>query len=228
MGLHQFERRLERLVEGVFAKASRSGLEPVELARRLTREMDAERSLGVKGPVAPNHFTYALAPSDHERFAAYGDALVHQLAEAAREHARDEGYTFLGPVVVELESDGSVAAGTFLLGSDIVAPKGGGLVGSLVLEDGNRVQVGADPVTVGRLPDCDVVLADGNVSRRHAEVRRKDDAIVVIDLGSTNGTKVNGAGVKERVLQDGDEITVGSTRLRFESSWRPRPRGRIE
>ena len=218
MGLHQFERRLERLVEGVFARASKSGLEPVELARRLTREMDAERTLGVKGTVAPNHFTYALAPADKERFAAYGDALVIQLGEAAREHARDEGYTFLGPVSVELEEDPSVAVGTFLLGSEIVAAAGGGVVGSLVMEDGRRVEVGKDPVTIGRLPDCDVVLTDGNVSRRHAEVRRREDSIVIVDLGSTNGTKVNGTGVKERPLADGDEIVLGSTRLRFENS----------
>ena len=218
MGLHQFERRLERLVEGVFARASKSGLEPVELARRLTRHMDAERSLGVKGTVVPNHFTFALAPADHERFAVYGDALPNQLAEAAREHARDEGYTFLGAVSIELEEDQSVAAGTFLLAGEIVAAPGGGVVGSLVMEDGRRIEVGADPVTIGRLPDCDIVLSDGNVSRRHAEVRRRDDAIVVVDLGSTNGTKVNGAGVKERALDDGDVITVGLSKLRFEAS----------
>ena len=218
MGLHQFERRLERLVEGVFARASKSGLEPVELARRLTRHMDAERSLGVKGTVVPNHFTFALSPADHERFAVYGEALPHQLAEAAREHARDEGYTFLGAVSVELEEDKSVAVGTFLLAGEIVAAQGGGVVGSLVMEDGRRVEVGQDPVTIGRMPDCDIGLSDGNVSRRHAEVRRRDDSIVIVDLGSTNGTKVNGAGIKERVLADGDEITLGSTRLRFETS----------
>ena len=218
MGLHQFERRLERLVEGVFARASRSGLEPVELARRLTREMDAGRTLGVRGTVAPNHFTFALSPADHERFKGYGDALPLQLAEAAREHARDEGYHFLGAVTVELEEDKQVAAGTFLLAGEIHAGPGGGVVGSIVSPDGTRVSVGDDPVTIGRLPDCDIMLADTNVSRRHAEVRRQDDAIVIIDLGSTNGTKVNGAGVKERVLEDGDEITVGSTRLRFDAS----------
>jgi len=218
MGLHQFERRLERLVEGVFARASKSGLEPVELARRLTREMDAERTLGVKGTVTPNHFTYALSPEDSKRFAAYGDALLVQLAEAAREHARDEGYTFLGPVSVALEEDDSVAAGTFLLGSEIVAAAGGGVVGSLVMEDGRRVEVGKNPLTIGRLPECEIVLTDGNVSRRHAEVRRRDDRIVIVDLGSTNGTKVNGAGIKEKELADGDEIGLGSTRLRFETS----------
>jgi hypothetical protein len=217
MGLHQFERRLERLVEGVFARASRSGLEPIELARRLTREMDAERTLGIRGTVAPNHFVYALAPADHERFVAYGDALSQQLAEAAREHARDEGYHFVGPVTVSLERDEAVATGAFLLSGEIVGAPGG-MVGSLVTDDGTRFEIADDPVTIGRLPDCDVVLADTNVSRRHAEVRRQDDVIVIVDTGSTNGTRVNGSGVKQRVLEDGDEITVGSTRIRFEAS----------
>src|SRR5438128_8977204 len=112
--------------------------------------MDAERTLGVKGTIAPNHFSFALAPADHERFATYGDALPTQLAEAAREHARDEGYTFLGGVSVKLEEDQSVAAGTFLLAGEIVAAPGGGVVGSLVMEDGRRIEVGADPVTIGR------------------------------------------------------------------------------
>jgi pSer/pThr/pTyr-binding forkhead associated (FHA) protein len=95
---------------------------------------------------------------------------------------------------------------------------GGAAVGSLLLPDGRRVPLAEDPVTLGRLPDCDVVLSDPNVSRRHAEVRRKGNDFVVIDLGSTNGTRLNGAGVRERRLTDGDEITLGGTRIRFEAS----------
>jgi pSer/pThr/pTyr-binding forkhead associated (FHA) protein len=63
-----------------------------------------------------------------------------------------------------------------------------------------------------------VALNDQNVSRRHAEIRRSGSDVVVADLGSTNGTKVNGARVTERVLEDGDDITVGTTTLRFETS----------
>ena len=96
--------------------------------------------------------------------------------------------------------------------------EGGGPAGSLVLADGGRLVVGDEPLTIGRLPECDVVVADPNVSRRHAEVRRQDGQFVVVDLDSTNGTTVNGARVKERRLADGDEIAVGGTRLRFEAS----------
>ena len=218
MGLTDFERRLERLVEGVFAKAFRSGLQPVELLRRLTREMDVRRSHGVRGVIAPNWFQFALSPADYEKFESLMDTITKDLADAARGHAKQEGYQFVGPVHVELERDEGVSTGTFLMAADVRESPGGVAVGTIVLPDGKRVSVGEDPVTVGRMPECDIVLADHNVSRRHAEVRRQDGGFVVVDLGSTNGTKVNGAGVRERRLADGDEITVGASTLRFETS----------
>src|SRR5438874_12917942 len=98
MGLQQFERRLERLVEGAFAKAFRSGLQPVEIGRRLTREMDLQRTVGVHGLIVPNHFRVAVSAGDHEHFSSFSDALMRELAEAVREHARDEGYYFVVPV----------------------------------------------------------------------------------------------------------------------------------
>ena len=218
MGLQQFERRLEHLVEGVFAKAFRGGLQPVELGRRLTREMDANRTVGVRGTIAPNAFVFALSPADRERFDSFADALVRELADAAREHARSEGYIFVGPVQVSLESDESVSSGMFLVSGSVKEAAGGVAVGALVLSDGSRVPVGDEPVTIGRMADCTIVLTDESVSRRHAEVRRLGSNIVVVDLGSTNGTKVNGGGVKERRLSDGDEVTVGTTSMRFEAS----------
>ena len=219
MGLQQFERRLERLVEGVFAKAFRSSLKPVELGRRLTREMDLRRTVGVRGElVSPNHFTIAVSPSDAEQFATFEDALTRELADAAREHARDEHYTFLGPVEVVIETDDSLSTGQFLLAGAVREGETRGPVGSIVTADGTRLTIGADPLTIGRLPECDVVVSDPAVSRRHAEIRRRDGTFVVVDLDSTNGTRVNGAGVRDRVLNDGDEIRVGSVALRFEAS----------
>ena len=218
MGLQQFERRLERLVEGVFAKAFRSGLQPVELGRRLTREMDAHRTVGMRGVIVPNAYRFALSQEDSERFGTFADALSRELADAAREHARSEGYVFVGPVTVTLEADPDLTPGMFLVSSEVQEALGGNAVGCMVLPGGERVTVGDDPLTIGRLAECDVVLTDSSVSRRHAEVRREGSDFVLVDLGSTNGTKVNGAGVKERRLADGDEIAVGSAKLRFEAS----------
>jgi hypothetical protein len=217
MGLQQFERRLERLVEGVFAKAFRSGLQPVELGRRITREMDLRRTVAPRGTIAPNHFTVALSESDRQRFAPIEAELIGELVELARDHARSEGYLFLGAVAVDLFTDHDLTPGMLLVAGEMTAAGG---TSALVMADGRRVALGDDPVTIGRMPDCQVMLADANVSRRHAEVRRAEDGgggHVVVDLGSTNGTKVNGVGIRSHRLQHGDEITVGGARLRYEA-----------
>lgn len=218
MGLQKFEQRLERLVEGVFAKTFRSELKPVEVGRRLTREMDIHRTVGVNGLVAPNHFVVTISPVDAQQFESYSEALVRELSEAVRDHARDENYGFVGPVTVSLDSEESMGIGQFRVTSEMIEAPGGAAVGSLVTSDGHRISIGEDPITIGRLPECDVPVADPNVSRRHAEVRRLGNGFVVVDLESTNGTRVNGAGVRERPLADGDEITVGGTTVRFEMS----------
>ncbi|HVX20801.1 MAG TPA: DUF3662 and FHA domain-containing protein [Acidimicrobiales bacterium] len=218
MGLQQFEERLERLVEGTLAKPFRSNLQPVEIGRKLTREMDLHRRVGVHGLIAPNSFSVTLATADVDRFTNFIDALSRELADAAREHARIEGYAFVGPVEVQIYEGTRLRPGRFAITAEVVEGPEGVAYAELVLPDGNRLTVGADPVVIGRLPECSVVLGDPNVSRRHAELRRVGDAVVVTDLGSTNGTKVNGTAVREQQLASGDEITVGSTTLVFELS----------
>ena len=219
MGLKGFERRVERLVEGTFARAFRSGIRPVELGRRLTREMDDNRSVDVRGrTVVPNHFTVALAADDLDQLTGIQDTLLRELADAAREHARDEGYTFLGPVEVELEHDERMHTGAFQIEGRMREGAGGAGAGSLLLPTGDRVVLGEYTVTMGRNPDSTIVLADPNVSRAHAEVRPRGTGFVVVDVGSTNGTKVNGTKVGEHELVDGDEIVLGNTHMRFEAS----------
>lgn len=219
MGLREVEQRLERLVEGAFSKGLRGGgLQPVEIGRRLTREMDLLRRVGVRGLMAPNFFVVTLSAEDAERFRSFVDVLARELGDAAREHARTEGYSFVGPVEVEIHLDESLRAGRFTVEADVAEGPDGAPAGSLVLADGARVVLGAEPVVIGRLPECAVVLSDPNVSRRHAQVTRQGTEIVVADLQSTNGTRVNGVPVRERVLHDGDEITVGTTSIRYEAS----------
>ena len=218
MGLQQFEERLERLVEGTLAKPFRSNLQPVEIGRRLTREMDLHRRVGVRGLIAPNAFAVTLSPADVRRFSNFIEALSRELSDAAREHARIEGYSFVGPVEVEIFEGSGLKAGRFTVTAEVRESEDGGFLAELVLPDGRRVTVGSKPLVIGRLPECDVVLPDSNVSRRHAEVQRRGDGVFVTDLGSTNGTKVNGAPVREQLLSSGDEISVGSTKLVFEMS----------
>jgi hypothetical protein len=219
MGLQGFERRLENMVEGVFARVFKSNLRPVELGRRLVREMDVRRSIGVRGtPIAPNDFVITVNQQDYERFREIGDSLPRELAEAVREHARAEGYAFTGPVQVDLVPDERRRSGDFSIDCRFKQGEGGVGAGSLVLPNNERFVLGNHVTTLGRLPDCDLTLNDANVSRRHAEIRPMGEGFVLIDLGSTNGSKVNGMRVVQHELVDGDELTFGSIRLFFEAS----------
>jgi hypothetical protein len=217
MGLQGFERRLERLVEGTFAKAFRSGLQPVEIARRMVRELDSNRTIGVHGTVAPNHVTVSLAVDDFEHFESFSETLIRELADAAREHARDERYHFLGPVHVEIVVDEHLRRGEFDVDA-VIAEGLHGRAGSLVLADGVRIPLDEAAATIGRLSDCTVPIPDPQVSRRHAEVRAEAEGYVLHDLGSLNGTTVNGQPVSQRLLEDGDVIGVGAATIRFEAS----------
>jgi hypothetical protein len=220
MGLSSFERGLERMVDGVFGRAFRSNLKPVELGRRLLREMDDHRNVDVKGrTVVPNAFTFRISRADNEQLVDVHEALVSELCDAAREYARDEGYWFLGPVKVAVEVNDQLRPGRFELVSQMQQAAGGAGAGSLVLNDGTRIPLASKPVVIGRHPDSDIVLNDANVSRRHAEVRAAGQGFAISDLQSTNGTRVNGLVVGlDHPLANGDVITIGSARIRFEAS----------
>ena len=173
MGLQKFEGRLERMVDGTLSKAFRGELHPVEIGRRLTREMDLQRRLGVHGLIAPNAFVVYLSTNDFDRFESFLDALVRELEEAAREHARTEDYVFVGPVTVIGHGGHPSAPGSVHRSSPRSKKGPSGLpAASIVLADGERVVLGPEPITIGRLPESAVMVTDPNASRRHAEIRR--------------------------------------------------------
>jgi hypothetical protein len=212
------ERRLERMVEGVFRR-SRHSIRPIELGRRLIREMDDHRSVDVKGQrIVPNDFVVLLSPEDHTQFADIETALVTELVEACREYAREESYHFMGPVIVELRVDNDLRAGRFGIASQLREADDGARPGTIVMPSGDRIELD-DEHLIGRLSDCTVVVSDGNTSRHHARINRSGTGFVIVDLNSTNGTFVNGERVlADHRLDDGDIITVGSVSLRFEAS----------
>jgi hypothetical protein len=220
MGLQRVERRLEGMIEGAFARAFGGQLRPVEIGRRLVRAMDLDVDLGVRGEkVAPNDFEVELAAADLERFADLAELLPAELAAALEEHAADERYTLKGPVAVTLV-EGNRRPGTIGVRGQIRAGRRATVPSAWIIgADGARVALRADdPITVGRLPECDIVTTDPNVSRRHAEIRCVHGEVRVVDLGSLNGTQVNGRGVPSgedgAAVADGDRITVGSMSLR--------------
>lgn len=207
------------MVEGVFRR-SRGSIRPIELGRRLVREMDDNRTVDVKGRrMVPNDFNVLLSPSDHTGFNDIEDALITELTEAAREYAREEAYHFIGPVRVTLSVDNGLKNGRFGIVSQLKQAANGVGAGSLTMPSGERIDLGEHVTSVGRLPECTITLDDGNVSREHARVSPGAGAYVVTDLGSTNGTLVNGVRVSgEQRLADGDIVSFGSTHVRFEAS----------
>ena len=219
VGLRNFENRLERMVEGTFSRVFKSGVRPVELGRRMVREMDGKRSIGVSGKtVAPNDFTIRLSDTDRTELEPIHESLVRELCDTAREHARDEGYTFVGPISVNFETDEGLHTGNFNVAARLVEAEGGVAVGSLILPNGQRVILGEYVLSIGRLPECTIALGDPNVSRRHAEIRPAGAGYRLTDLGSTNGTLVNGQRVHEHQLTDGDVVQFGATEIVFTES----------
>ena len=218
MVLRNFERRLEHLVEGTFARVFKSGLNPIEIGRRIVREIDANQSVGVDGAVAvPNHYWVYISSADHERFGEVETPLTNELIGAARTHIADEGYRLLGPVSVVLVEAPDYPEGTLQVQAQwregVTAPT----TAELVMETGERFSLGEGTFSVGRLPGCSLILSDENVSRNHATIERSATGWVLHDIGSTNGTTVNGASVIQTNLQSGDKIVFGATPATFEA-----------
>ncbi len=242
--LQRFEHRLEGMVEGAFARAFKSELQPVEVASAVQREMDDRAAIVAQGrTLVPNDFVVELADSDFERLEVYADSLGVELATLAREYAREQGYSFVGPVQMRFEGVPDLTTGTFRIRS--------GVIRGTTVEDGEIRRPASDlprppgnfsgkprllvsspdrgpdgstqrtfdltaPITIlGRGTDCDLRLVDAGVSRHHAELRVEDGEVVLVDLGSTNGTFVNGQPIRRVTLVDGTQVTLGRTTLVF-------------
>jgi hypothetical protein len=227
--LSDFERRLEGLVEGVFTRAFRTGVHPRELATRILREMDVNKTVGVRQVWVPNRYVFTLSQADAERFGQAERSLRRELEAVVREGAAERGWGLVGPPEVEFEVDGSLRQGDYSCEALLVeGPTTGHPAqsttdpardGELVLIENGKPSrafpLSKDRVIIGRLAESDIVLSDPGASRRHAEVRREQGGYVISDLGSTNGTMVNEATIGERPLEEGDRITIGRTVLEF-------------
>jgi hypothetical protein len=365
--LRSIESRLERVVEGSVGRLFRASVAPVELARKLAKELEEGKVVSVTQTYAPNEYTIYLSPRDRTRFADFEASLRNELASYLAEHARRAGYVMPTRPRVRFETESSLHTGIFGISTALVrddeapvesfggeppeappaaapaepapqpapepepvvrspldpdpdegGPPGGfpplpldpepastpppfvpplpdvpalpdvppspvplGELPSLVpipdppspsapapplpgptvpsptvptalpdvpvpapmtfdppdfdspsdatmiatperreelviVHDNQRTPIEGAVVQIGRAPACDIVLDDRNVSRRHAEIRRRGPVVVLIDLDSTNGTIVNGRRVREHPLADGDRITLGNSRLTFE------------
>lgn len=123
--LRTIESKIEGLFEGVFGRAFRTHVQPIELARKLVKEMDEHKSVSVSRVYVPNEYTVYLSPDDRGQFDGYETALVGELQEYLAEHARREKYALLAPPRVVVTVDGDLAIGEFGIATRLVAPEGG-------------------------------------------------------------------------------------------------------
>jgi FhaA, N-terminal domain/FHA domain len=230
--LRDFERRLGGLVEGLFSKTFRSGVQPVEIAKRVVRAMDDGKQVAVNEVWAPNRFEISLSNDDAPRFQQIEPALVKELSGVVLETAGERGWGLVGPPEVELFVDNKLKRGDLVVEASLVqgeepvevpAPVAATPPRTAQLrvheEGGVRaIPLDKELVTIGRQSACDVVVPDTGASRRHAQVRTLDGVSTLTDLGSTNGTKVNGRDVQSATLQDGDTITIGTTQIEYRSA----------
>jgi hypothetical protein len=242
--LQRFEHRLEGMVEGAFARAFKSELQPVEVASAIQREMDDRAAIVAQGrTLVPNDFVVEVAEDDYARLDVYADSLGIELATLAREYAKEQGYSFVGPVRMRFEGVRDLTTGTFRIlsgvirgttvedgeirrpASDVPQPSGAFHGNPRLLVSGPEAgpdggtqrtyEISTPLIILGRGTDCDLRLVDPGVSRHHAEIRVEDGEVVLVDLGSTNGTFVNGQPVRRVTLTDGTRVTLGRTTLIF-------------
>ncbi len=220
--LDRFEQRVDRMVNGAFAKAFKAEVQPVEVAAALQREIDDRAAVVARGrTVVPNVFAVSLSPVDYDRLAVYAEPLQAELAGMAREYAEEQRYAFLGPVDVSLHLDDQLETGLFRIHSEAraaVATTPGGVAATSprLVAAGGEYPLNHGVTRLGRGADTDIRIEDPGVSRHHADVIVGND-VVVRDLGSTNGTYVDGVQISETPLRDGATIKIGSTSLTYRS-----------
>jgi hypothetical protein len=224
--LRNFESRLERGIEGFFRAAFRSGLQPIELAKRILREMEANKAVGVREVWVPNRYVLVVSGEDRQRFQGAESALVRELETVVTEGARENGWGLVARPQVEFETDEGMKRGDLVVRAELTESTGRATAGSVRLpdaagarlvlaDDGREWSLDRDRSVIGRLTGSEIEVDDPGASRRHAEIRRQGEEFVVVDLGSTNGTLVNDSPVSEATLEDGDRITIGRTVLEF-------------
>jgi hypothetical protein len=226
--LERFEKKVEGAVSSVFARTFKGDVQPVEIAARLQRELDAEAKLMSRDKrLVPNAFTVRLSQHDYDKLAPYAKTLNTELAGELRKHAREMGYVFNGPIKVDFELDTQLPTGRFTVGSEAVAgvsergqPASDTTIrrAGLVLEvNGTRHPLAPPGLVIGRGSDADLRINDPGISRTHAQIRVTGSEpslqVDIVDLGSTNGILVNGQKVRHAVLGEGSRIEIGSTRM---------------
>ena len=228
-GLQDFENKLEQMISGVFARAFRSAVQPVEISAALQRELDNNAQiLSRERRLVPNSFHVELSSTDLERLAPYDNALAAEMTDALREHAEHQSYVFPGPVKISFDAADDLTTGRFRVRSAAQAKVTTNATNTMygrakVFLDVNGARHPLNPpgLVVGRGTDADLRINDPGISRRHVEFRIQQGSpaeggiltLTAHDLGSTNGMIVNGTKTREASLYDGSTIRIGNTTM---------------
>lgn len=214
MGLDKFEQKIQETVESVFAKASKRSLEPVELGRRLVRELERNRKVGLNSEFVPNIYKVSLSSFDFDELEPIAKKVLADLKELLVDTSNEHQYKFVGSLQIDFIEDSQRKPGTFFVASEFLEEEGFGEKYSLILPDGRHLDLQPGVFIIGRLPGCSLVIDDPRVSRRHCQIELSDSIAYIKDLGSTNGTFINGQRISSEIpLVSDDDIVVGGTRL---------------
>jgi FHA domain-containing protein len=246
--LRNLEDKIAGLVEGTFGRVFRTQVRPVEIARKLAREMEEHKTVSVSRTYVPNEYVVWLGPEDRKRFEGVEDEVVDELSAYLLEYARREKLALVSRPQISFDTDERLRLGEFGIQARLVRPvaesveqadHGHTMVYSsaaraqedlhearsarrgraILVAEGKRYAVGPGGATIGRSRECDIVLNDSNVSRKHAELRPLGDGWTITDLGSTNGVRINGRDLRPnepQALAAGDRLDVGTVDARFE------------
>lgn len=212
--LDRVERGLERAFNGAFAKTFRSGLQPVEISAALKRELDTHAAVVSRERIlVPNAFDIRVCTADYDRLTALGNSLTQSLLQEVQTHARTQNYQFAGPLTVQFLDDESLSEGQL----DVTSKTVEGRIDWMPVLDvnGTRYPLRRGSTVIGRGTDADITIDDAGASRRHAEVVWDGRRAGVRDLGSTNGTKLDGRRISQAALTPDSLIEIGRTTLVF-------------
>jgi len=239
--LSRIEEMLERVVEGPFSRLFRARIQPAEIAKRLERSMESNRTVGVGKVFAPNTYEVRLNPRDYEVFESYRISLERDMAAHLQETARAKGMRLITRPQVQFISDDSVRKASLQVASRLQDVEGADAENRVEFtqpievprvrsrteppaatlsivsggKNGYRYPLPMGKVSLGRGGENQIVLEDPRISRNHAEIFLRGNDWYLRDLGSTNGTYVNGYGVRERALESGDRVSLGGVELVF-------------
>lgn len=222
MGLRDLERAIERGVDGVLGRVFRSDVSELEINKRVERELDAGTRRGDRGArVMPNDIEVRIHPNDANALSSNVEDVESKLLSMARAHAHDNSCVFEGPLTVAVSVAEDAQPGTIQVFATAEHSISGIAPGTLVYPDGYRYDLpaaGAEGIILGRGEDSHIVIDDQMASRSHAHIRPSPQGWVLEDLGSTNGTRVNGFRTTAQLLSDGDMVKIGATEFRFYAS----------